>query len=270
MSTATTEPLKDARIAVHRLRQPGPRARAEPARSGLDVVVGARPGGPSWQTRRRTTAWRGRARRGGQGRRPGRRADARTWCSRQLYTEAIEPNIKAGAALLFAHGFNVHFGQIAPREDIDVNLVAPKGPGALVRSEYQRGRGVPCLFAVHQDATGQAEAKARAYAAGIGGARAMLIATDFKEETETDLFGEQAVLCGGASELVHQGLRDPGRGRLPAGDRLLRGDARAEADRRPVLRGRPGQDAAVRLRDRAVRRLHARPARRRRRHQGSA
>jgi ketol-acid reductoisomerase len=123
-----------------------------------------------------------------------------------LYKDAIAPNIKAGAALLFAHGFNVHFKQIEPRADIDVILVAPKGPGALVRSEYERGRGVPCVFAVYQNVSGHAKDKATAYAAGIGGARAMLIKTDFKEETETDLFGEQAVLCGGASELVIKGF----------------------------------------------------------------
>src|SRR5699024_3371485 len=124
----------------------------------------------------------------------------------RLYREAIEPHIKPGAALLFAHGFNVHFGQIKPRADIDVNLVAPKGPGRLVRTEYERGRGVPCLIAVSQDATGQARDKAVAYAAGIGGTRALLIDTTFQEETETDLFGEQAVLCGGASELVTKGF----------------------------------------------------------------
>jgi len=108
--------------------------------------------------------------------------------------------------LLFAHGFNVHFRTITPRPDIDVILVAPKGPGALVRKEYEIGRGVPCLYAIHQDASGHARDKALAYAAGIGGARAMLIETDFKEETETDLFGEQAVLCGGVSELVRHGF----------------------------------------------------------------
>jgi ketol-acid reductoisomerase len=123
-----------------------------------------------------------------------------------LYREAIAPNLAPGAALLFAHGFNVHYGQIEPRQDIDVVLVAPKGPGALVRSEYARGRGVPCLWAVHQDASGAAAAKAHAYADGIGGGRALLIQTDFREETETDLFGEQAVLCGGASELVTKGF----------------------------------------------------------------
>jgi len=124
----------------------------------------------------------------------------------KLYTDVIAPNIKPHAALLFAHGFNIHFKTIAPRADIDVILVAPKGPGALVRKEYEIGRGVPCLYAVHQDASGHARARALAYAAGIGGARAMLIETDFKEETETDLFGEQAVLCGGVSELVRHGF----------------------------------------------------------------
>src|SRR5215472_5789757 len=124
----------------------------------------------------------------------------------KLYTDVIAPNVKPGAALLFAHGFNVHYKTIVPRADIDVILVAPKGPGALVRNEYTIGRGVPCLFAVFQDASGHAREKALAYAAGIGGARAMLIETDFKGETETDLFGEQAVLCGGASELVRYGF----------------------------------------------------------------
>jgi ketol-acid reductoisomerase len=124
----------------------------------------------------------------------------------KLYEEVIAPNIKANAALLFAHGFNVHFKTIAPRGDIDVVLVAPKGPGALVRTEYEIGRGVPCLYAVYQDASGSAKEKALAYAAGLGGARALLIETDFKEETETDQFGEQAVLCGGASELVQKGF----------------------------------------------------------------
>ncbi|MGA9333811.1 MAG: ketol-acid reductoisomerase, partial [Rudaea sp.] len=124
----------------------------------------------------------------------------------QLYAQVIAPHLKPNAALLFAHGFNVHFKTIVPRADIDVVLVAPKGPGALVRKEYEIGRGVPCLYCVHQDASGHAREKVLAYAAGIGGARAMLIETDFKEETETDLFGEQAVLCGGVSELVRHGF----------------------------------------------------------------
>ena len=123
----------------------------------------------------------------------------------QLYGEVIEPNIAQGACLLFAHGFNVHYGQIAPREDLDVILVAPKGPGALVRREYEIGRGVPAVYAIHQDTSGKAEQFALTYCAGIGGARQNAIKTSFKEETETDLFGEQAVLCGGATKLVQAG-----------------------------------------------------------------
>ena len=114
--------------------------------------------------------------------------------------------MKQGAVLLFAHGLNVHFDMIRPRDDLDVVLVAPKGPGALVRREYEIGRGVPCIWAVYQDKSGKAAEYALAYAAGLGGARANLIQTTFKEETETDLFGEQAVLCGGASALVQAGF----------------------------------------------------------------
>ncbi|WP_305804178.1 ketol-acid reductoisomerase [Stenotrophomonas sp. YIM B06876] len=125
---------------------------------------------------------------------------------KKLYEDVLAPNMKPGACLLFAHGLNVHFGMIAPRDDLDVVLVAPKGPGALVRREYEIGRGVPCIWAVHQDRSGKAEHYALAYAAGLGGARANLIKTTFKEETETDLFGEQAVLCGGASALVQAGF----------------------------------------------------------------
>jgi len=123
-----------------------------------------------------------------------------------IYRDAVEPNIAKGALLMFAHGFNVHFGQITPRADLDVALVAPKGPGALVRREYEQGKGVPCLIAVHQDPSGHAHELAMAYCAGIGGTRGGVIETSFAEETETDLFGEQAVLCGGATELVLQGF----------------------------------------------------------------
>lgn len=124
----------------------------------------------------------------------------------ELYRDQIAPHAREGAALLFAHGFNVHFGQIAARADLDVILVAPKGPGALVRRQYEQGRGVPCLMAVQQDATGKAKELALAYAHGIGGTRGGVIETSFGEETETDLFGEQAVLCGGATELVLMGF----------------------------------------------------------------
>jgi ketol-acid reductoisomerase len=123
----------------------------------------------------------------------------------ELYA-SVESGIDKGAALLFAHGFNIHFGQIRPREDLDVVLIAPKGPGDLVRRQYEEGHGVPCLVAVDRDATGNALALALAYADGIGGARAGVIETTFAEETETDLFGEQAVLCGGATELIVAGF----------------------------------------------------------------
>ena len=201
----SSNPLAHARIAVLGYGSQG-RAHALNLRdSGLDVVVGLRPNGPTWHKAQ------------ADGLRVMAPAEAvkgadlvavltPDMVQPTLYKESIEPNIKPGAALLFAHGFNVHFGQIVPRADIDVILVAPKGPGALVRTEYERGRGVPCIWAVQQDVTGHAEATAKSYADGIGGGRAMIIKTDFKEETETDLFGEQAVLCGGASELVIAGF----------------------------------------------------------------
>ena len=118
-----------------------------------------------------------------------------------IYKEHIEPNLKPGAALAFAHGFNIHFGFIEPRADMDVFMVAPKGPGHLVRSTFTEGGGVPCLVAVEQDATGDAKAIALAWANGIGGARAGIIETTYREETETDLFGEQCILCGGQQQV---------------------------------------------------------------------
>ncbi|HVL99125.1 MAG TPA: ketol-acid reductoisomerase [Egibacteraceae bacterium] len=124
----------------------------------------------------------------------------------QVYTQEIEPGLVEGNALFFAHGFNIHYGQVAPPEGVDVCLVAPKGPGHLVRRTYTEGTGVPALFAVEQDASGHARELAMAYAKGIGATRAGLIETTFAEETETDLFGEQAVLCGGASSLVQKGF----------------------------------------------------------------
>ncbi|WP_139556078.1 ketol-acid reductoisomerase [Methylotetracoccus oryzae] len=124
----------------------------------------------------------------------------------KLYAEQIEPNIKQGAALAFAHGFNIHFEQIQPRADLDVIMVAPKGPGHLVRSTYTQGGGVPSLIAVFQNASGRAKELALSYASANGGGRAGIIETSFQEETETDLFGEQAVLCGGATALVQAGF----------------------------------------------------------------
>ncbi|MBR5442141.1 MAG: ketol-acid reductoisomerase [Clostridia bacterium] len=123
-----------------------------------------------------------------------------------MYKNDIAPNLREGMTLAFAHGFNIHFGQIVPPSDVNVVMIAPKGPGHTVRSEYQEGKGVPCLVAVHQDATGNAMDIALAYAAGIGGARAGVLETDFRTETETDLFGEQAVLCGGVCALMQAGF----------------------------------------------------------------
>jgi len=125
---------------------------------------------------------------------------------KSVYKSEIEPNLSAGNVLAFAHGFNIHFGQIVPPANVDVVMVAPKGPGHLVRRTYEQGQGVPALFAVFQDASGQARDLAMAYAKGIGGTRGGVLETTFREETETDLFGEQAVLCGGLSALIKAGF----------------------------------------------------------------
>jgi ketol-acid reductoisomerase len=123
-----------------------------------------------------------------------------------VYKNEIEPHLTEGKVLAFAHGFNIHFGQIVPPPNVDVVMVAPKGPGHLVRRTYEQGEGVPCLFAIYQDASGQARDRAMAYAKGIGGTRAGILETTFREETETDLFGEQVVLCGGLSALIKAGF----------------------------------------------------------------
>jgi ketol-acid reductoisomerase len=124
----------------------------------------------------------------------------------RIYVDQVAPRLSAGKTLMFAHGFNIHFGQIVPPKDIDVSMVAPKGPGHLVRRQYEEGKGVPSLIAVYQDASGGAKELALAYAKGLGATRAGVIETTFEEETETDLFGEQAVLCGGCTELVTAGF----------------------------------------------------------------
>jgi ketol-acid reductoisomerase len=196
--------LKGARIAILGYGSQGRAHALNLKDSGFDVVVGARKGGASWKKARReglkvaemTEATAG--------------ADLVAFlvpdlAQKALY-EAVKGSLKRGAALLFAHGFNVHFKQIRPRKDLDVVLIAPKGPGDLVRRQYEQGRGVPCLIAVAQDSTGKAHGKALAYAHGIGGTRGGVLETTFAEETETDLFGEQAVLCGGATELVVKGF----------------------------------------------------------------
>ena len=196
--------LKGARIAVLGYGSQG-RAHALNLRdSGFEVVVGNRRGGEGWKKAKKD---------GFAVAEPVKAVEGATLVALLapdlaqpgLYKE-IEKTLPVGAAILFAHGFNIHFGQIKPRKDLDVVLIAPKGPGDLVRRQYEQGRGVPCLIAVAQDATGKAQARALAYADGIGGTRAGVIETTFAEETETDLFGEQAVLCGGASELVLKGF----------------------------------------------------------------
>uniref|UniRef100_I2Q154 Ketol-acid reductoisomerase (NADP(+)) n=1 Tax=Desulfovibrio sp. U5L TaxID=596152 RepID=I2Q154_9BACT len=173
--------------------------------SGVKVVIGQRPGGPNWQLAKEN------------GFTPMSAAEASAAADiimilvpdqhqKALYEKDVLPNLKPGKMLMFAHGFNIHFQQIVPPADVDVSMVAPKGPGHLVRRVYTEGAGVPNLIAVHQNATGKAMELALAYAKGIGGTRGGVLTTTFKEETETDLFGEQAVLCGGASELVKAGF----------------------------------------------------------------
>jgi ketol-acid reductoisomerase len=172
--------------------------------SGLSVMVGLYEGSPSWK----------RAEEAGLEVRTAKDAAAAADFimilvndekQARLYRESIEPGLKPGKTLAFAHGFNIHFGQILPPAGINVVMIAPKGPGHTVREQYRAGAGVPCLVAVHQDAAGDAQRLALAYAAAIGGARAGVLQTTFKEETETDLFGEQAVLCGGVSALMKAG-----------------------------------------------------------------
>ena len=173
--------------------------------SGLDVVIGLYKGSKSW------------AQAEAAGLKVMTVADATKAASvimmlvpdqtqKAVYEEAVKPNLTAGKTLMFAHGFNIHFNQIVPPADVDVTMAAPKGPGHVVRQLYTQGIGTPCLIAVHQDASGHAKEDALAYAKGIGGTVAGVIETTFKDETETDLFGEQAVLCGGVSALIKAGF----------------------------------------------------------------
>ncbi|PZN31037.1 MAG: ketol-acid reductoisomerase [Proteobacteria bacterium] len=196
--------LKGERIAILGYGSQGRAHALNLKDSGYDVVVGVRKNGPSWTKAKKdglAVAEPSEAVKGA-----GLVAMlVPDLAQKDLYKEVID-NIPENATLLFAHGFNIHFGQIRPRKDLDVVLIAPKGPGDLVRRQYQEGRGVPCLMAVEQNATRRAKDKALAYAHGIGGTRGGVLTTTFAEETETDLFGEQAVLCGGATELVVKGF----------------------------------------------------------------
>ncbi len=173
--------------------------------SGCDVIIGLYKGGKSWAVAEKDgfavmeTAEATRA------------ADVimiliNDERQADMYRKDIAPNLSAGKAIMFAHGFNIHYGQIVPPADVDVLMIAPKGPGHTVRSQYVAGKGVPCLLAIHQDATGRARELGLAYAAGVGGARGGVMETTFQDETETDLFGEQAVLCGGVVELMKLGF----------------------------------------------------------------
>jgi ketol-acid reductoisomerase len=206
----TNDDIKPGAIAGQRIAVIGygsqGRAHAQNLKdSGHDVIVGVRQGGTGWKHATADgvpTAEPAEAVRG---------ADiiailTPDMIQNEVYRDIIEPNAKPGAALLFAHGFSIIYDRITPRDDMDVILVAPKGPGDLVRREFARGRGVPSLFAIEKDATGKARDRAMGYAKGIGGATGGLLETSFREETETDLFGEQAVLCGGAKELVISGF----------------------------------------------------------------
>ena len=178
---------------------------------------------------------------------------------KRVYEEDIAPNLKSGDALLFAHGFNIRFGRVVPPEGVDVAMVAPKGPGHLVRRTYEEGGGTPCLIAVQQDASGKAKEIALAYADAIGGARAGVIETTFDEETETDLFGEQVVLCGGLTSLVTAGFETLVDAGYQPEVAVLRVSARAEAHRRPDVRAGDQRHALLDLRHRGVRRPHAGP-----------
>ncbi len=196
--------LKGARIAILGYGSQGRAHALNLKDSGFDVVVGVRKNGKSWKKAKREGLAVAEPAAAAAG------ADLVAMLvpdlSQQGLYEEVQKSLKKGATLLFAHGFNIHFKQIKPRKDLDVVLIAPKGPGDLVRRQYQQGRGVPCLIAVAQDSTGKAHPKALAYAHGIGGTRGGVLETTFAEETETDLFGEQAVLCGGATELVVKGF----------------------------------------------------------------
>jgi ketol-acid reductoisomerase len=203
---ANLDLLKGKRVAVIGYGSQGHAHALNLKESGVDVVVGLYKGSKSWAKAEEA------------GLRVAEAADAVKESDlvmvlipdekqTKLYKESIEPNLEEGKALVFAHGFNIHYGQITPPAGVDVFMVAPKGPGHTVRSQYEEGRGVPCLIAIHQDASGKAKDYALAYAKGIGGARAGVLETTFKEETETDLFGEQAVLCGGVTELIKAGFK---------------------------------------------------------------
>ena len=199
------ENINDKKVAIIGYGSQGHAHALNLKESGVNVVVGLYDGSPSWakaeeaglevKTAKEAAAW----------------ADVIMILINdekqvKLYEESIKPNLTPGKYLAFAHGFNIHYGQIVPPKDINVFMIAPKGPGHTVRSQYEEGKGVPCLVTVYQDESGDTMDVALAYAAGLGGSRAGVLETTFQEETETDLFGEQAVLCGGVTELMKAGF----------------------------------------------------------------
>lgn len=199
------ELLKGMKVAVIGYGSQGHAHALNLSESGVDVTVGLYEGSKSW----------GEAEKAGL--KVATAFEAAKWADIvmilvndekqvKLYEESIKPNLTKGKYLAFAHGFNIHYGQIVPPADVNVFMIAPKGPGHTVRSQFKEGKGVPCLIAVHQDVTGNTYEVGLAYAAGIGGARAGVLETTFRDETETDLFGEQAVLCGGVTELMKVGF----------------------------------------------------------------
>jgi len=204
-SDADLKHLKDKKIPILGYGSQGHAQTQNLRDSGLDVLIGLRPGGRSYESAM------------SHGFSPVSIEEATKAgdiihillpdeVHVSVYDSQIGPHLRKGKTLSFSHGFNIHFKQIVPPDGIDVIMIAPKGPGTLVRSEYQRGGGVPCLMAIHQDASGTAKDTALAFAKGVGGTRAGVILTTFAEETETDLFGEQTVLCGGVSALIKAGF----------------------------------------------------------------
>ena len=202
---ANLDLLKDKKVAVVGYGSQGHAHALNLKESGVEVVVGLHKGSRSWE----------KAQKAGLEVKEVAQAVAESQVvmmlipdtlQPQVYRESVEPHLQEGDALAFAHGFNIHYGQIVPPEYVDIFMVAPKGPGHLVRRTFTEGKGVPCLVAVEQDASGQAMDVALAYAKGIGGTRAGVIETTFAEETETDLFGEQVVLCGGVTALIKAGF----------------------------------------------------------------
>ena len=257
--------LKGARIAILGYGSQGRAHALNLKDSGFDVVVGVRKSGASWAKAKK------------DGLKVAEPVDAVDGAAlvafltpdmtqKDLYKEVIGA-IGKGATILFAHGFNIHFKQIKPRKDLDVVLIAPKGPGDLVRRQYQQGRGVPCLMAIGQNATGRAKANALAYAHGIGGTRGGVLHHDLRRGDRDRSVRRTGRVVRRSDRAGRERLRDAGRGRLPAGSRVLRVSARAQAHRRPAARRRPVEDASLHQRDGQVRRPDARSAHREQGHQ---